>query len=213
MDRTDRPVVVIGAGGHALVVTETLRAAGRRVRGWVSNGGPAAAPMTRLGLESLGGDDALRRIVADGTDDVFVAIGDNQRRAAITDELSSAGARFAPAISPAATVSPTAAIAPGVLVMPGAVVNALAELGPGVIVNTGASVDHECIVGAFAHLAPRSALAGSVQVGDGAFVGIGAVVIPGRSLGAWSVVGAGAVVIDDVPEGATAVGVPARVRA
>ena len=44
----------------------------------------------------------------------------------------------------------------------------------------------------------------------GALVGIGAVVLPGKTIGAWATVGAGAVVIDDVPAGATVVGVPAR---
>ena len=50
-----------------------------------------------------------------------------------------------------------------------------------------------------------------VVVGEGALVGIGANVIPERTIGAWSVVGAGATVIEDVPERATVVGVPARV--
>jgi len=71
-------------------------------------------------------------------------------------------------------------------------------------------VDHECEIGAFVHLAPGVALAGRVRVGEGAFLGIGARVIPGRGIGAWAVVGAGAVVLDDVPDGVTVAGVPAR---
>jgi serine O-acetyltransferase len=49
-------------------------------------------------------------------------------------------------------------------------------------------------------------------LGDGVFVGAGARVLGGIRLGDGCSVGANAVVIGDVPAGATAVGVPARVR-
>ena len=42
------------------------------------------------------------------------------------------------------------------------------------------------------------------------FIGAGAVVLPGRHIGAGAVVGAGSVVIHDVPEGVTVAGNPAR---
>ena len=51
---------------------------------------------------------------------------------------------------------------------------------------------------------------GECRVGDGAFFGTGAIVTPGLRVGADAKVGAGAVVLEDVPEGATVVGVPAR---
>lgn len=50
-----------------------------------------------------------------------------------------------------------------------------------------------------------------VLVGWRASLGSGAVVLPGVRIGAESTVGAGAVVTRDVPDGATVVGVPARV--
>jgi serine O-acetyltransferase len=48
-------------------------------------------------------------------------------------------------------------------------------------------------------------------LGDGVMVGAGARVLGGITLGDGCTVGANAVVITDVPDGATAVGVPARV--
>jgi acetyltransferase-like isoleucine patch superfamily enzyme len=50
-----------------------------------------------------------------------------------------------------------------------------------------------------------------ISVGDGAWLGAGVKVLDGVEIGARAVVGAGAVVRESVPEGATAVGVPARV--
>lgn len=87
---------------------------------------------------------------------------------------------------------------------------ARARTGEGCIVNTGATVDHDCVLGDFVHVAPGVNLAGTVTVGDNVMIGIGASVVPGITIVAGATVGAGAVVIRDVPAGATVVGVPAR---
>jgi acetyltransferase-like isoleucine patch superfamily enzyme len=50
-----------------------------------------------------------------------------------------------------------------------------------------------------------------VTVAAGAFVGIGASVLPCLTVGADATVGGGALVHRDVPAGATVVGVPAKV--
>jgi acetyltransferase-like isoleucine patch superfamily enzyme len=50
-----------------------------------------------------------------------------------------------------------------------------------------------------------------IAVGGGAWIGAGATVLDGVRIGDRAIVGAGAVVRADVPDGATAVGVPARV--
>jgi acetyltransferase-like isoleucine patch superfamily enzyme len=50
-----------------------------------------------------------------------------------------------------------------------------------------------------------------IVVGDNVWLGTGAKVLDGSRIGSHAVVGAGAVVTADVPEGAIAAGVPARV--
>jgi len=52
-----------------------------------------------------------------------------------------------------------------------------------------------------------------VEIGDRSWIGIGASVIQQIRIGADVIVGAGAAVVHDLPDGVTAVGVPARVRA
>jgi acetyltransferase-like isoleucine patch superfamily enzyme len=52
-----------------------------------------------------------------------------------------------------------------------------------------------------------------VLVGDGAWIGAGARLLDGVTIGDRAVVGAGAVVTRDVPARAVAVGIPAKVVA
>jgi acetyltransferase-like isoleucine patch superfamily enzyme len=55
------------------------------------------------------------------------------------------------------------------------------------------------------------ALGGTVHIGAGTHIGVGAVVRNNRSVGEWSVVGVGAAVVTDLPSDVVAYGVPARV--
>jgi acetyltransferase-like isoleucine patch superfamily enzyme len=52
---------------------------------------------------------------------------------------------------------------------------------------------------------------GKVRIRDGAWLGANVVVLPGVTIGRNAVVGAGSVVTSDIPDFATAVGVPAKV--
>jgi sugar O-acyltransferase (sialic acid O-acetyltransferase NeuD family) len=81
--------------------------------------------------------------------------------------------------------------------------------------NLYSYIEHDCLIGDFVTFAPGVHCNGNVHIGDGAYLGAGALIrqgSPGRPLriGAGAVVGMGAVVLNDVPPGATVVGNPAR---
>jgi serine acetyltransferase len=54
-------------------------------------------------------------------------------------------------------------------------------------------------------VSPRNA----IDIKDNVFVGYGAIILPGVTIGSNSIIGAGAVVTKDVPEGQIVAGVPA----
>lgn len=68
------------------------------------------------------------------------------------------------------------------------------------IINTGAIVEHDCMVGAFTHIAVGSVLCGGVSVGSRTLVGANAVVIQERRIGNHCIVGAGSVVRKDMED-------------
>ena len=118
----------------------------------------------------------------------IIAVGDNAKRRQVA--LEREGMHFAmvygTAIHPSAIVSMSAVIGPGTVIMAGAVVQAGARIGKHCIINTCASVDHDCIVGDYAHIAPGAHLCGHVEVGEGALVGAGVCVAPMGKIPAWS---------------------------
>jgi acetyltransferase-like isoleucine patch superfamily enzyme len=74
------------------------------------------------------------------------------------------------------------------------------------------SVDHDCVIQDYVHVAPRCTLCGNVEIGEGSFIGAGTVVIPNVKIGKWAVIGAGSVVTHDIPNQVTAYGSPCKIR-
>ncbi|PZW44997.1 UDP-perosamine 4-acetyltransferase [Humitalea rosea] len=201
-------LVLVGAGGHARVVLELLRAAGWFEVVGVIDARPDAAPIG--GLPILGGEEVLPRLRAEGIAQALIAIGDNVARDRLGTRLAALGFSFPVAVHPAALVAPSARLGAGVVVMARAVVGTDATVEDLAIINTGAILEHDGRVGRAAHLAPGSILAGGVRIGARTLVGVGAALCPGVAIGADAVVGAGAAVVADVPQGARVGGVPAR---
>ncbi len=52
---------------------------------------------------------------------------------------------------------------------------------------------------------------GKIAVGDDTFIGMGAIIMPGITIGKNCVIGAGSIVTMDIPDGTVAAGVPAKV--
>jgi acetyltransferase EpsM len=64
-------------------------------------------------------------------------------------------------------------------------------------------------VGDFCVISPNAAIGGWLNVGEGAYIGAGALVREKLTVGKWAMVGMGAVVTKDVPDYCIAVGNPA----
>ncbi len=137
-----------------------------------------------------------------------LAIGSNRARQTLNQRFLSV--EWVLAVHPQAYLDSNAHIGAGSVVFAGAVIQPLAQIGQHCIINTGATVDHDCLLGDYVHLAPGCHLAGNVRADEGSFLGIGSSVIPGVHIGAWATLGAGSVALHSVGPHRTAVGVPAR---
>lgn len=207
-----KPVIIIGGGGHAVVVADALQAAGVSVLGF-TDADSTKHQSRQCGLPVLGGDAVV--LAGYDQDEVLLANGvggvrGTDARRALQLRLREAGWRFVTVIHPTAIISPHARISDGVQLLAGSIVQASAVIGEGTIVNTAAIVEHDVEVGDYVHVAPRALLCGAVTVGNLSHIGAGAVVRQGIQLGQHTLVGAGAVVVKDFDGGGELVGMPAR---
>jgi sugar O-acyltransferase (sialic acid O-acetyltransferase NeuD family) len=205
-------LVVWGASGHAKVVADIVRLRGEHeIVGFLDDQDPSAEGRPFCGARVLGGRERLDELRAQGVSYLMFGFGDGGARLRLTPLVRDMGFVLATLVHPRAVIAGDARVGAGSMVAAGAVIGPSTTIGENVIVNTLAGVDHDCAVGDGAHVGPGANLGGSVVVGERAWVGIGATVRDRAKIGAGTIVGAGAVVIDDLPEGVVAYGVPARV--
>lgn len=199
-------IFIIGAGGHGSVVAETASLLGYTISGFIDDN-PEFIGAKVLDWNVLG-DCSL---IPDGAT-VALGIGQNSVRSRLIN-FAKAHAWELPVIAhPSAVISPSAVLGQGTVVMAQVAVIAKANIGMGCILNTGCSVDHDCILGDFVHIAPGARLAGYVTVGEETLVGVGSSVKPCINIGSDCIIGAGSAVVKDIPDSVVASGNPARVK-
>ena len=203
-------LLVVGAGGHGAVVADAALSTGDW--GTVAFVDDRAAELvTPLGLEVVGTTKELPGLVGQ-YDAAVVAIGDADIRLRVLEACGKLRFLLPVIAHRSSVISPFATLSPGCVVFAQAVVNPGARLGRACIVNTAASIDHDCELDDGVHVCPGAHLAGNVRVGASTWIGIGAVVREGITVGNNVVVAAGSVVVKDVECNVTVMGVPARRR-
>lgn len=205
-------LAIVGAGGHGREVLDIVEALRRETPGvefvgFVADGVPDESLVTRRGATVLGGVDVLESLDVAYT----IGIGDGGARRGIDQRLRSWGRTAITIVHPLASLGSDIEMGDGVQLAAGARVTTNVRLGRHVHLNVNAVVSHDCVVGDYSTLSPGVHLNGNVTIGENVFLGTGAIVTPGVAVGDNARIGAGAVVLDDVPPGTTAVGVPARV--
>lgn len=201
-------MILIGYSGHAYVAYGILIATGKQVNGYCDVMEKDYNPFNLHYYGSESTDIAFEALKQNG---YFIAIGDNGLRKKIYDTLQQKNLLPGNAIHPISLIDTSATIAAnGVMIAGHVSINPLAYIATGAICNTGCIIEHECVVGEFAHIGPGAVLCGNVKIGDGTFVGANAVIKQGITVGKNATIGAGAVVVKNVPDHVTVVGVPAK---
>ncbi|SDC04177.1 sugar O-acyltransferase, sialic acid O-acetyltransferase NeuD family [Paenibacillus sp. UNCCL117] len=199
-------LLIIGAGGHGRVIADiALKMNTWKTIAFLDND---KLIQSSMGLEVVGKSDDMLAFIDDW--DIFVGIGNNALRERIQSKLEVAGAHITTLIHPRAVIGEQVELGVGTAVMAGVVINCCTKVGKGCIINTGATIDHDSLIENYVHVSPGVHMAGTVNIGAGAWLGIGSIVSNNVNITSNCIIGAGAVVVRDIVDAGTYMGVPAR---
>jgi sugar O-acyltransferase (sialic acid O-acetyltransferase NeuD family) len=196
-------ILIYGAGGHAKSVMEMVLQNSEYTIAGIVDDDPSLTGKEVLGIPVLGPRVLLQALAAAGVGLAANGIGgilDINVRVKVFEVLQSCGFSFPAIIHPRATIEPSARVEEGVQVFANAYVGSQAELQVRCMVNTNAVVSHDCIIGAYTHIAPGALLAGHVHVGRRTLVGMGVTTAIGVQIGDNVRIGNGANILADVPD-------------
>lgn len=195
-------MVILGAGGHAKVIIDTL----------MVNGVDDIIVLDDYSKQSIIGYEISGKIsdaIYLSNQNFIIAIGDNFIRKEISSNYD---LNYIKCIHSSAVISPNTSIGEGSVVSANAVINCGSSIGKHCIINTGAIVEHDNHIGNYVHISPGVKLGGNVTIGDGSWIGIGATVRNNIRICNNVIVGAGAVVISDITSPGVYVGIPAKLN-
>lgn len=193
-------MILYGASGHAKVIIEAYLKSGEIIEFLFDDN-------TEIKTLSLVDVQTGYNSSINSDSKLIVSIGDNKTRKKISEKIKHS---FGKVIHPKAVIADGIIIKEGSVVFANVVIQPSTIIGKHVIVNTRASIDHDCKVDDFVHIAPGVTICGGVKVGEGSFIGAAAVILPNITIGKWTTVGAGAVVTKNIGNNETWVGNPAR---
>lgn len=173
---------------------------------------PAKHRRSLLDVQIVGAIDRLADLAAgSGRCEIANLVSRTTRkRAAVQQRLKAFGIPFAPLLSPDIdTLGVT--LGSDIVAYQRAVLGPEVSIDAGSVVFMGGIVGHECTVGKNCVIAANAVLNARVRLHDEVYVGTNATVLPEVSIGKGATIAAGSVVIEDVPPGATAIGVPAQI--
>lgn len=205
MTNPNKNLVMIGAGGHAKVCYDIAQLMNKWDEIIVLDDNPINEY-----FEITSPIKDAKNFIEDS--DFFVALGDNDTRGIITNNLLSLKANVISLIHPQAVIASDVKIGKGSTIMAGVVINSATKIGSGCIINTSSSIDHDNNIDDFVHISPGAILSGTVTIGTNTWIGTGTVVSNNISIGANITIGAGTVIVNNIKNIGTYYGVPARVK-
>lgn len=200
-----KPVVVIGAGGHARSLTAMAPEEFK----------PAlcVAPEQVMSLTHAGDDESFLADSRYADYPLILGIGATgdcsmAKRRSVIDRY--AGREFVTVIAPDAIVEKDSVVGKGTAIFHAAVVNTGAFIGDHVIVNTGAIVEHDVTIGSNTFIGPGAIVLGGVTVGRDVYIGAGCCLRQGITIADGVSVAMGSVVSKDLTVPGFYAGNPAR---
>ena len=189
----NRPLILVGGGGHCKSVIDVAEVAGYTILGILDK--PEELGRKVLNYKVIGNDDDIPQYAAKA--DFVITVGQIRSsaiRRKIAGKIEQAGGRLATIIAADAAVSRYATIGEGTVILHKCVINADVHIGRHCIINTMANIEHEVQIGDFCHISTGVMVNGRTKVGSDTFIGSGSTLYNNIEVGNNVIVPAGSAV-------------------
>lgn len=204
-------VCIVGATSSGRVILDNFRANGREVDCFVDPQGKFRGDSwAGLPVVKLDGQQELPELKRLGLREFAIVSGAAAARKRLFTACLEAGLHPVELTHPTATVLSGARLGPGCVIAARALIGVGATVADNSIIGMGSVLDHDCRVGIHATVGANTTIGAEAVLEECAFVGDGVTVLPNRRIGRNAIIISGSVITQDIPPGALAAGVPAR---
>ena len=203
-----RELIILGGSGRGQDVLSLARSLNYSVIGFLDDSIAVGTLINNVPV--LGGITNWRGLGSDT--EVFVAVGNPKVRLQLMQRFASnqsVTVKYAQLIHPTAVIFPGVKIGEGTSVLAGAIVQQDVVIGAHANISIGVTIGHTTIVEDFVNLAPQAAVSGDVKICKGVSIGTASCIREKITIGEGAVVGMGAVVVKNVLPWSVVVGNPA----
>lgn len=208
-----RKIVLVGAGGHALSVIDSIQSNRKYEIVGITDLGYVVGEKV-LGYEVIGNDAILKSVFDNGVKYAFVtvgSVGNTFLREKLFYMLKRIGFSLPVIVDTSSNIGSDICLGEGAYFGKNTLVNSKSSIGDMAIINTGAIIEHSCCINEFTHIGPGAVICGDVKIGARTHIGANATVIQGVNIGDNSIIGAGSIVVRNVPSKVIAYGNPCKV--
>ena len=203
-------LVIIGTGGLAREVHDLAKKCFHensefKVKGFIANDPIQVNPQNYPPF--LG---TIEDYVISENDVFFCAIGNVNIRKKCVYEITEKGGEFINLISPGTIISDNVELGVGVAVKFNCVINNDVKIGDHTFIQSASLFGHDVRIGSYCHINGMSFFAGNCMVEDLVTVNAGARLVQGIQVGKGATIGIGSVVLRNVKPGETVFGNPAK---
>ena len=199
MDKTK--FLIFGGGGHSRVIVSILEKLDKEILGFFDRNSKSK-DINKIAF--LGDyDDKFQPDV-----NIVIAIGNNNIREKLTKIIKHP---YGKVIDQNSVISKDVKIGDGAQIMMSSTINIGTRIGNHCIINTNSSIDHDCKVEDFVHVAPGVTVCGGVTIGKGTLIGANATILPNIKIGKNCLIGAGSIINKDVPNNSKVLGIKGKI--
>lgn len=143
--------------------------------------------------------------------EVAIAIGEPSTREKIYDKVKENGVNLATLIHPGVYIDESTTVGAGCIICEGVTITSCVEIGEDTFIQPHAVIGHDIKIGKHCMIGASSEIGGADVVGDRTYMGFMSGTKELLTIGKDVICSAGAIVFRDLPDGAIAVGNPARI--